>query len=92
MPDDKEHLITTDISNISDKDICYGYWRAYLFNEVTEEYEPIYNEFIFYKGKFFDNLDSKPWDNESYQKVRMLSSYFNKDGEPICIFRHERSL
>ncbi len=89
---EKKHLVMTDIKNITDLDVCYGYWQTYLFNETTEEYEPIYSEFIFYKGKFFDNLESKPWNDESYQKVRLLSKYFNREGKPICIFRHERPL
>lgn len=88
----KKHLVMTDIKNILDLDTCYGYWQTYLFDSTIEEYRPIYNEFIFYKGKFFDNLESKPWNEESYEKVRMLSKYFNRNNEPICIFRHEREL
>ena len=92
MDENKKHLVMTDIKNILDLDVCYGYWQTYLFNEQKEQYEPIYGEFIFYKGKFFNNLESKPWAEESYEKVRMLSKYFNRNNEPICIFRKERDL
>ena len=89
---DNKYKIVTDIRDIENTEECYGYWHTYLFNDSTEEYEPIYDEFIFYKGKFFDNLESKPWNDESYQKVRMLSNYFNRNNEPKCIFRRERDL
>lgn len=86
------HLVVTDINNILNLENCYGYWQTYLFNTQTEEYEPIYSEFIFYKGKFFDNLESKPWDQDAINNVRLTSNYFNRDNEPICIFRLERIL
>ena len=87
-----KHLVMTDINNIPNLENCYGYWQAYLFNKETEMYDPIYNEFIFYKGRFFDNLESKPWDEDAVNKVRLLSNYFNRNNEPICIFRRERKL
>ena len=95
MPEESnkdEQLIVIDINNILDIKVCYGYWQTYLFNTIKEEYEPIYNQFIFYKGKFFDNLESKPWTKEAIEQVRLLSNYFNRNNEPICIFRHEKSL
>lgn len=91
MPEEK-HLVVTDINNILNLDTCWGYWQTYMFDKDVEEYKPIYSEFIFYKGKFFDNLESKPWDEESIEKVRMLSKYFNRNNEPICIFRRERDI
>ena len=88
----KQQLVMTDINNILDLESCYGYWQTYIFNLETEEYEPIYNQFIFYKGKFFDNLESRPWNDEAIQQVRLMSNYFNRNNEPICIFRHEKAL
>ena len=88
----KQHLVMTDINNIPDVESCYGYWQTYMFNKEKEEYEPIYNQFIFYKGHFFDNLESKPWTDDAIEKVRLLSNYMNRENEPICIFRHEKEL
>lgn len=92
MTEDKKHLVVTDINNILDLESSYGYWQTYQFNLEKEEYEPVYKEFIFYKGKFFDDLESKPWTQEAIDNVRLLSMYFNRNNEPICIFRLERNL
>lgn len=92
MPENQNHIVVTDINNILNLESCYGYWQAYLFNKDKEQYEPAYNEFIYYKGKFFDNLESKPWSKDAYEQVRLMSNFFNRNDEPICIFRHERSL
>lgn len=92
MTEDKKHLVVTDINNILDLESSYGYWQTYQFNFEKEEYEPVYKEFIFYKGKFFDDLESKPWTQEAIDNVRLLSMYFNRNNEPICIFRLERNL
>lgn len=87
-----KHYVFTDINAILDLEMYYGYWQTFLFNDITEEYDPIYSQFIFYKGKFFDNIGSKPWDNEQVEQVRLLSNYFNRDGNPVCVFRFEHSL
>lgn len=88
----KEHILIYDLSLMPNIDVCYGYWQAYLFNFETEQYEPINNEFIFYKGKFFDDLSSKPWTDEDVENVRLMANYFNDKGAPVCVFRHERDL
>ena len=87
-----EHYVLTDIKDILNIEMYYGYWRTYLFNEISENYDPIYDEFIFYKGKFFDSLESKPWSDEQIEQVQLLSNYFNRNGTPICVFKFERSL
>lgn len=86
----EQYIVLTNISNILDLSSNYGYWQTYLFNKETEEYEPIYDRFIFYKGKFFDNLESKPWSEDAIEQVKLLCNYMNRNNEPICIFRLEK--
>jgi len=89
---EEKHIVVTDINNIINDETNYGYWQTYLFNFEIEDYEPIYNEFIYYKGKFFKDLSSKPWAEEEINNISLMSSMFNKDGNPICIFRKERDI
>ena len=86
------HYVIKDIALISNDERFYGYWQAYLFDEFIDSYDKVYNPFIFYKGKFFDNLESKPWTKENINAVRLLANYFNKSGDPICVFRFEKPL
>ena len=86
------HFLFTDIAFILNTEMYYGYWQTYLFNNVESDYEPIYEPFIFYKGKFFNDLESKPWNKKQIDEVRLLTNYFNRDGNPVCVFRFERPL
>lgn len=92
MSKTRKPFFVEDIKVLLDIETNYGYWRMYLFNDITKEYEPMYNEFIFYKGKFFDDLESKPWNDETIEQLRLMSKYFNRNNEPRCVFKQEREL
>lgn len=91
MPEEK-HIVVSDINNIVDDESNYGYWQTYLFDFEVEDYEPVYNMFIYYKGKFFTDLSSKPWTDEEIHNISLMSTLFNKEGNPICIFRKEKNI
>lgn len=93
MDNNIEHIVITSLDSLlsnKDNEVCYGYWQTYLISNKTDDYEPVFDQFIFYKGKFFDK-NFNQWSNDDIEQVKLLSNNFNKD-KPLCVFRYERPL
>lgn len=87
-----EHLIIIDPLKMPNVDIYYGHWQMYLFSKSEDEYIPSGNYFIYYKGRFFSDLKSKPMTSDEVQKIQLIANIYNKAGHPICVFRKERNI
>ena len=87
-----DHFVIIDIDKIYDLEMNYGHWQMYLFSKEREIYVPTGDYFIFYKGRFFKDLKSKPMSSEEIEKIKLLTNIYNKGGHPICVFRKERNI
>ncbi len=91
-PEEVEHLIIIDPKNMPDIDMYYGHWQMYLFNKSEDEYMPTDDYFIFYKGRFFNDMKSKPMTENEVEKIQLIANIYNKGGYPICVFRKEKNI
>lgn len=74
--------IATTPTDVVKKD---GHWQCFVFDKEKEDYVPVGDGFIVFKGRFFTE-DYKVWSNDDVERMKTIAHAYNRNSEPICLF------